>query len=126
MYKRQIEIVPASFTEAGLRVELFGDEIERLREVDLLTGRVLGERSHAAIFPATHYVTAPEQLQAAAASIEAELEQRLAEFRAAGKLLEAQRLEPVSYTHLDVYKRQLQDRGYRIRSQNTPEMHVRL
>lgn len=88
-----IEIVPASFTEAGLRVELFGDEIERLREVDLLTGRVLGERSHAAIFPATHYVTAPEQLQAAAASIEAELEQRLAEFRAAGKLLEAQRLE---------------------------------
>ena len=57
-----IEIVPASFAEAALRVEFFGDEIERLREVDLLAGRVLGERSHAAIFPATHYVTAPEQL----------------------------------------------------------------
>ncbi len=88
-----IEIVPASFAEAALRVEFFGDEIERLREVDLLTGRVLGERSHAAIFPATHYVTAPEQLKKAAAFIEAELERRLAEFKAAGKLLEAQRLE---------------------------------
>ncbi|NLA05339.1 MAG: excinuclease ABC subunit UvrB [Firmicutes bacterium] len=88
-----IEIVPASFAEAGLRVELFGDEIDRIREVDLLTGRVLGERSHAAIFPATHYVTAPEQLRAAALSIESELEQRLAEFRAADKYLEAQRLE---------------------------------
>lgn len=88
-----IEIVPASFAEASLRVELFGDEIERLREVDLLTGRVLGERSHAAIFPATHYVTAPEQLKTAAATIEAELGQRLAELTAAGKLLEAQRLE---------------------------------
>lgn len=88
-----IEIVPASFAEASLRVELFGDEIERIREVDLLTGRVLGERSHAAIFPATHYVTAPEQLAAAALSIEAELEQCLAEFREAGKYLEAQRLE---------------------------------
>lgn len=88
-----IEIVPASFAEAALRVEFFGDEIERLREIDLLTGKVLGERSHAAIFPATHYVTAPEQLKIAAASIEAELEARLAELRASGKLLEAQRLE---------------------------------
>jgi excinuclease ABC subunit B len=88
-----VEIVPASFAEASLRVELFGDEIERIREVDLLTGRALGERSHAAIFPATHYVTAPEQLERAAYSIEAELEQRLEEFREAGKYLEAQRLE---------------------------------
>ncbi len=88
-----VEIVPASFAGASLRVELFGDEIERVCEVDLLTGRVLGERNHAAIFPATHYVTDPEQLEAAAASIEAELEQRLAELGGAGKLLEAQRLE---------------------------------
>lgn len=88
-----LEVVPASFTEAALRVEFFGDEIERICEIDLLTGRVLGERSHAAIFPATHYVTAPDQLKRAIASIEAELEERLAEFRAAGKLLEAQRLE---------------------------------
>ncbi|NLA26299.1 MAG: DEAD/DEAH box helicase family protein, partial [Firmicutes bacterium] len=88
-----IEIVPASYGEAALRVEFFGDEIDRLREIDLLTGRVLGERNHAAIFPATHYVTAPEQLIKAAASIEEELGQRLAELRTAGKLLEAQRLE---------------------------------
>ncbi len=88
-----IEIVPASFAEAALRVEFFGDEIERLREIDLITGRVIAERNHAAIFPATHYVTAPEQLKKASASIEAELEQRLDELKAAGKLLEAQRLE---------------------------------
>ncbi len=88
-----IEIVPASYAEAALRVEFFGDEVERLREIDLLTGRVLAERNHAAIFPATHYVTAPEQLKKATASIEAELEQRLNELRAGGKLLEAQRLE---------------------------------
>ena len=87
-----VEIVPASFAEAALRVEFFGDEIERLREIDLLTGRVLAERNHAAVFPATHYVTAPEQLKKAAASIEAELERRLAELRSEGKLLEAQRL----------------------------------
>ena len=92
-----VEIVPASFAEASLRVELFGDEIERIREVDLLTGRALGERSHAAIFPATHYVTAPEQLERAAYSIEAELEQRLEEFREAGKYLEAQRLSSTRY-----------------------------
>ncbi len=88
-----VEIVPASFGEAALRVEFFGDEIERLREIDILTGKVLGDRSHAAIFPATHYVTAPEQLKKAAASIEDELERRLAELKRRGKLLEAQRLE---------------------------------
>ncbi len=88
-----VEIVPASFAEAALRVEFFGDEIERLREIDLLTGRVLAERNHAAIFPATHYVTAPEQLKIAAAAIGDELEQRLSELKASGKLLEAQRLE---------------------------------
>ena len=88
-----IEIVPASNAEAALRVEFFGDEVERLREIDLITGRVLAERNHAAIFPATHYVTAPEQLKKATASIEAELEQRLGELRGGGKLLEAQRLE---------------------------------
>ena len=88
-----VEIVPASFGEAALRVEFFGDEIERLREIDILTGKVIGDRSHAAIFPATHYVTAPEQLKKAAASIEDELERRLAELKGRGKLLEAQRLE---------------------------------
>jgi excinuclease ABC subunit B len=88
-----LEIIPASFSGSALRVELFGDEIERLREVDLVSGKVTGERSHAAIFPATHYVTAPDQLQRAVNDIEAELQETLARFRKENKLLEAQRLE---------------------------------
>ncbi len=88
-----LEIIPASFSEAALRVELFGDEIERLREVDLISGKVIGDRAHVAIFPATHYVTAPDQLQRAVADIEAELQEQLAHFRKEDKLLEAQRLE---------------------------------
>lgn len=88
-----IEIIPASFTGAALRVELFGDEIERIREIDLPGGQVLGERTHAAIFPATHYVTSRERLRAAMRGIEAELAARLAEFRGAGRHLELQRLE---------------------------------
>ncbi len=88
-----IEIYPASFTDAAIRVELFGDEIERLREIDVLTGRVLGERSHVAIFPASHYVTGKERLGEAIKDIEEELVARLCELRAQDKLLEAQRLE---------------------------------
>ena len=88
-----LEIIPASFSEAALRVELFGDEIERLREVDLVSGKVIGDRTHVAIFPATHYVTAPDQLQRAIADIETELQEQLAIFRSEDKLLEAQRLE---------------------------------
>ncbi len=88
-----IEIIPASFTGAALRVELFGDEIERIREIDLPGGQVLGERAHAAIFPATHYVTSRERLRTAMKGIETELLARLAEFRAAGRHLELQRLE---------------------------------
>jgi len=88
-----LEIIPASFSEAALRVELFGDEIERLREIDLVSGKVIGERNHAAVFPATHYVTAPDQLQRAVGDIEAELQERLAYFRSQNQLLEAQRLE---------------------------------
>ncbi len=88
-----LEIIPASFSEAAIRVELFGDEIDRLREVDLVSGKVTGDRAHAAIFPATHYVTAPDQLQRAISDIEAELQEQLAFFRSKDKLLEAQRLE---------------------------------
>lgn len=88
-----IEILPASFSDAAIRVELFGDEIERLREIDVLTGKVLAERKHAAIFPASHYVTGRERLQEAIRDIEGELEQRLKEYREKDKLLEAQRLE---------------------------------
>jgi excinuclease ABC subunit B len=88
-----IEIQPAATGERAIRVELDGDEVARLAEIDTLTGEVLAEREHVAIYPATHYVTAPDKLQRAVASIEAELEERLAELRAEGKLLEAERLE---------------------------------
>lgn len=88
-----IEIFPASFTEKAIRVEMFADEIERILEVDTLTGEVLGRRRHAAIFPASHYVTEEEKMKKALVSIERELEERLEELRNAGKLVEAQRLE---------------------------------
>ena len=88
-----LEIYPAYYTEKAVRVEFFGDEIERIREFDTLTGEILGERNHVAIFPASHYVTSREVLEEAMADIRLELEERLAELRKAGKLLEAQRLE---------------------------------
>ncbi|GAB6159297.1 excinuclease ABC subunit UvrB [Desulfotomaculum varum] len=88
-----IEIFPANASERALRVEMFGDEVERLLEIDVVTGEVLGQRQHIAVFPASHFVTAEDNLKRALASIEAELEQRLQELRQAGKLLEAQRLE---------------------------------
>ncbi|WMJ19701.1 excinuclease ABC subunit UvrB [Geobacillus kaustophilus] len=88
-----VEIFPASRDEHCIRVEFFGDEIERIREVDALTGEVLGEREHVAIFPASHFVTREEKMRLAIQNIEQELEERLAELRAQGKLLEAQRLE---------------------------------
>ncbi len=103
-----VEIIPASFSEAALRVELFGDEIERLREIDVVSGKVIGERSHVAIFPATHYVTAPEQLQRAIRGIEAELQEQLAYFRSEDKLLEAQRLEQRTLFDLEM----LQEIGF--------------
>lgn len=88
-----LEIFPADSSERVLRVEFFGDEIERISEVNYLTGEVLGVRSHAAIFPANHYATTSEKMKKAIASIEEELEERLKELKAQGKLLEAQRLE---------------------------------
>jgi excinuclease ABC subunit B len=88
-----LEIFPASFTEKALRVEFFGDEIDRILEIDTLTGEVLARRLHAVVFPASHYVTAPEQMERAIQGIEKELDERLAELRREDKLLEAQRLE---------------------------------
>lgn len=88
-----VEIFPASQSEQAIRVEFFGDEIERITSIDVLTGEILGQRDHIAIFPASHYVTREEKMKLAVQSIQAELEERLAEFREAGKLLEAQRLE---------------------------------
>jgi len=88
-----LEIYPVSATEKAVRVDFFGDEIERLLEFDVLTGEILSERSHVYIFPASHYATSRERMERAIVSIAAELEERLAELQAGGKLLEAQRLE---------------------------------
>lgn len=88
-----IEIFPASHSEHAVRVELFGDEIERITQIDVLTGEIIGQREHIAIFPASHFVTEEETMKRAMVNIERELEERLAYFRENGKLLEAQRLE---------------------------------
>jgi excinuclease ABC subunit B len=88
-----VEIFPASQGEHAVRVEMFGDEIERITEIDVLTGEILGTRDHVTIPPASHFVTHQSTLQRAVANIEVELEERLAELRADNKLLEAQRLE---------------------------------
>ncbi len=88
-----VEIFPASRDEQCVRVEFFGDEIDRIREVDALTGEITGERDHIAIFPASHFVTREEKMRVAIENIEKELEERLKELRDDEKLLEAQRLE---------------------------------
>ena len=88
-----VEIFPASRDEQCVRVEFFGDEIDRIREVDALTGEITGERDHIAIFPASHFVTREEKMRVAIQNIEQELEERLKELRDDEKLLEAQRLE---------------------------------
>ncbi|MEF3086730.1 excinuclease ABC subunit UvrB [Bacillus altitudinis] len=88
-----VEIFPASRDEHCIRVEFFGDEIERIREVDALTGEILGDRDHVAIFPASHFVTREEKMEKAIINIEKELEEQLEKLRENGKLLEAQRLE---------------------------------
>lgn len=88
-----VEIIPASREEHCVRVEFFGDEIDRIREVDALTGEIIGDREHIAIFPASHFVTGEEKLKKAMKNIEKELEDRLKELRENDKLLEAQRIE---------------------------------
>lgn len=88
-----VEIFPASREEMCIRVEFFGDEIDRIREVNYLTGEVLRERDHFVIFPASHFVTREEKMKSAIQRIENELEERLTELRSENKLLEAQRLE---------------------------------
>ena len=88
-----VEIFPASRDEHCVRVEFFGDEIDRIREVDALTGEIIGERDHIAIFPASHFVTREEKMLVAIENIEKELEVRLKDLRDNEKLLEAQRLE---------------------------------
>ena len=88
-----VEIFPAGSSERAVRIELFGDEVDRLVEFDVLTGDTIAERKHIAVYPASHYVTTREKLQVAIRGIEEELEVRLKELRDKEHLLEAQRLE---------------------------------
>lgn len=88
-----VELFPASRDERCLRFEFFGDEIDRIREVDALTGEIIGDREHVAVFPASHFVTTDEKMQKAIENIEEELEERLIVLNDENKLLEAQRLE---------------------------------
>ena len=99
-----IEIFPASKGEQAIRVEFFGDEIERITEIDVLTGEIIGERDHVAIFPASHFVTQEETMRRALVNIERELEERLEVFRSEGKLLEAQRLEQRTRYDIEMMK----------------------
>lgn len=103
-----IEIFPASRDERALRIEFFGDEIDRIREVDALTGEIMAETEHVSIFPATHFVTNEDHLETAIASIQKELDFRLKVLRDNNQLLEAQRLE--QRTNYDI--EMLREMGY--------------
>ena len=95
-----LEIIPANEAETAVRVELFGDEIDRITQIDVLTGEIKGELEHVAIFPASHYVVPAEQIRRAADAIEEELEERVQYFKSEDKLLEAQRI--AERTHFDI------------------------
>ena len=88
-----VEIFPAASSDKIIRVEFFGDEIDRISEIDPLTGELLGHLKHAAIYPASHYIVPQDKMKAAIHELEEELDERLAYFRENGKLLEAQRIE---------------------------------
>lgn len=103
-----IEVFPASYNNRGVRIELFGDEVDRILEFDITSGHVYGERLHSMIFPASHYVTADEDLKMAVASIQEELNERLQELEAANKLVEAQRLKQRTNYDLEM----IEEMGY--------------
>ena len=103
-----VEIFPSSYGERVIRVEFFGDEIDRILEIDVLTGEIMGERNHVAIYPATHYVTSREVMERAIGSIEAELEERVKELEAAGNTLAAYRLRQRTNYDLEM----LREMGY--------------
>lgn len=99
-----LEIYPAASSGNTIRVEFFGDEIDRIVEVNHITGEIIGARNHVSIFPASHYATKPEKIERAVKSIEEELEQRLKELRSKNKLLEAQRLEQRTRYDIEMLK----------------------
>ena len=95
-----VEIIPANFSDLAIRVEFFGDEIDRITEVDVLTGEIKSRLEHIAIFPASHYVMPQEKIELAAKRIEKELDERVSYFKSEDKLLEAQRIS--ERTNFDV------------------------
>ncbi|BBE39991.1 excinuclease ABC subunit UvrB [Streptococcus dysgalactiae] len=103
-----VEVFPASRDEHAFRIEFFGDEIDRIREIESLTGKTIGEVDHLILFPATHFVTNDEHMEQSIAKIQAELEDQLKIFEAEGKLLEAQRLR--QRTEYDI--EMLREMGY--------------
>ena len=103
-----VEIFPAGYNNRGVRIEMFGDEVERIIEFDVTTGEVYGERLHSMVFPASHYVTDDEDMKIAMADIRTEREERLAVLKGEGKLLEAQRLEQRTNYDLEM----MQEMGY--------------
>ena len=103
-----VEVFPAGYNNRAVRIELFGDEVERIVEYDVITGEIYGERTHSMIFPASHYVTSKEDLDLAVATIQAELEEQLQSLQAKGKMLEAQRLQQRTNYDLEM----MQEMGY--------------
>jgi excinuclease ABC subunit B len=99
-----LDIIPASYSNKGIRIEFFGDEIDRIREFDVLTGSILGERNHVAITPASHFATSKETIEKSIDVIEGELEERLIELNAQDKLLEAQRLRQRTNFDIEMIK----------------------
>lgn len=99
-----IEIMPANSDDTGIRIEFFGDEIERIMEINYITGEILGTRTHIAIFPASHYVTSPERLENSLHKIEDELKDRVKYFKENEKLIEAQRIEQRTNYDIEMLK----------------------
>ncbi len=95
-----VEIFPASATDRAIRVEFFGDEVDRIQEIDVLTGEAMAELEHMVVFPASHYVVAPDKMERAILGIEEELKERVRQFKSEDKLIEAQRIS--ERTHFDI------------------------
>ncbi|MBO5071854.1 MAG: excinuclease ABC subunit UvrB [Eubacterium sp.] len=95
-----VEIFPASATDRALRVEFFGDEVDRIQEIDVLTGDTISQLEHMVVFPASHYVVAPEKMERAIQGIETELKETVTLFKREDKLIEAQRIS--ERTHFDI------------------------
>ena len=95
-----VEIFPASASDRAIRVEFFGDEVDRIQEIDVVTGEATADLEHMVVFPASHYVVAPDKMERAIAGIEKELDERVKYFKSEDKLIEAQRIS--ERTHFDV------------------------